>query len=60
MSVWRPIVVADLMSEYGIDTESGVLSQRSWPWMLDLIEGLLTCDSRLYRHFKPEDKPTTK
>lgn len=48
------------MSEYGIDVDSGILAQRSWPWMLDLIEGLLLADTRLYRHFAPPpDKPKT-
>src|SRR5690606_18262608 len=48
-----PLIEADLHSEYGIDADSGVLRERTWRWLQVRILGLLSCDSRLHRHFAP-------
>ncbi|MGH8881169.1 MAG: hypothetical protein ACRD0P_28095, partial [Stackebrandtia sp.] len=51
------LVECDLHSHYGIDTASGVLDERSWEWLRRRITGLLSADTRLYRHVKPPEKP---
>lgn len=46
---------------YGIDVEQpGLLRERSFRWLLTRIRGLLAADTRLARHFAPDeddDKP---
>lgn len=48
-----PLIEADLHSEYGIDADSGILRERSWRWLQVRILGLLSAETRLYRHFAP-------
>jgi hypothetical protein len=40
---------------YGVDCDSGILTDRSWRWLKARIQGLLTADTRLHRHFRPDD-----
>lgn len=40
---------------YGVDVDSGILTARSWRWLRTRIQGLLTADTRLRRHFRPDD-----
>lgn len=35
------LVEADLHERYGIDCDSGILTQRTWRWLVDRIRGLL-------------------
>lgn len=51
---------ADLQDVYGIDvSDPAIRHGRTWRWLQVRILGLLSVDSRLYRHFKPpEPKPT--
>lgn len=43
------------MSEYGVDVWApGLLKARPWPWLHDLIHGLLAADTRLARLLAPE------
>jgi hypothetical protein len=53
------LIEADLHDTYGIDVEDGILRRRTWRWLQIRILGLLSCDSRLQRHFAPppEDSP---
>ncbi|URC17937.1 tail assembly chaperone [Streptomyces phage AxeJC] len=51
------LIEADLHQVYGIDTDSGVLRERSWRWLRARITGLLSAECRVYRHFAPP--PTT-
>ncbi|MFG2963588.1 hypothetical protein ACGFZS_09890 [Streptomyces sp. NPDC048288] len=38
--------------------DSGILQRRSWRWLQARIYGLLSCESRLQRHFAPPpDQP---
>lgn len=41
---------------YGVDAESGILAARSWRWLVVRIQGLLAADTRLSRHFAPDDE----
>jgi len=50
------LIDADLHSEYGLDTGSGVLADRSWPWLKRRVIGLLTCESRIQRKLAPPEK----
>jgi len=58
--VWERhgLIAADLMSEYGVDVDSGVLDERSGPWLQRLIDGLFLLDCRLTRslHSLREEK----
>ena len=45
-------VVLDLHEVYGTDVDSGVLHQRSWPWLELRIGGLLARDTRLAHALK--------
>ena len=46
------LLVADFASEYGIRVATAGLS---WREFRSYLTGLLACDSRLRRHFAPED-----
>jgi hypothetical protein len=48
-----PLIEADLHQIYGIDTGSGIFSQRTWGWLKARILGLLTCECRLQRKLSP-------
>lgn len=48
------LIDADLHEVYGVDTATGVLSQRSAEWLRTRISGLLTRDSRLLTAVRPE------
>lgn len=50
------MVEADLHQVYGIDVRSGVLRERTWPWLRLRILGLLSTDCRTARHFTPPPK----
>lgn len=43
---WIPATL-DLHERFGVDTESGVLEQRTWWWLQDRILDLLNSPSRL-------------
>lgn len=45
----RTLIALDLHATYGIDTESGILEQRSWPWLETRITDLITQPTRLRR-----------
>jgi len=47
------LIEPDLHSEYGIDTASGILTDRSWKWLRTRVLGLLTCESRIQRKLSP-------
>jgi hypothetical protein len=54
------LIDADLHSEYGIDTGSGILDDRTWSWFRIRVLNLLTCESRIQRKLAPpEKKPKT-
>ncbi|TDD88377.1 hypothetical protein E1298_15185 [Actinomadura rubrisoli] len=56
--VWEQwgLIEADLHSEYGIDVEEpGLLKARTFRWLVARIRGLLSADTRLARHFAPDD-----
>jgi hypothetical protein len=57
-----PLIEADLHDTYGIDVEDGILRRRTWRWLQVRIFGLLSAETRLYRHFAPppEDSPIRK
>lgn len=55
-----PLIEADLHSEYGIDASSGILRDRSWRWLKVRVWGLLSAETRLYRHFAPPPENTSK
>lgn len=41
---------------YGLDLAApGLLRERSWRWFLTRLYGLLSCESRTARHFRPPD-----
>lgn len=53
------LLESDFHEFYGVDLEQ-VLRERSWRWFRTRVVGLFSCDSRLYRYFKPdEDEPVT-
>jgi hypothetical protein len=50
-----PLLVADFQSEYHINLRA-VFRTQSWDWFTDCVAGLMSCDSRLFRHFyHPEE-----
>lgn len=51
---WQ-FVLADLLSEYGVDLHDPAYAGRSWLWLRGLIDGLLTePNSRLVRSTRTE------
>ena len=42
-----PALALDLHTVYGIDTESGVLDARTWPWLEERIFDLINTPSRI-------------
>jgi hypothetical protein len=41
---------------YGVDVEEpGLLRSRTYRWLLVRVRGLLAADTRLARHFAPDD-----
>lgn len=42
-----PDLALDLHTVYGIDTESGVLDARTWPWLEERIFDLINTPSRI-------------
>jgi len=55
-----PLIEADLHSQYGIDASSGILRERTWRWLQVRILGLLSAETRLYRHFAPPPEDRKK
>lgn len=41
---------------YGVDLSSDILTARSWRWLRVRIQGLLSAETRLARHFRPDDE----
>ncbi|EOI0552173.1 hypothetical protein ACMF9N_001830, partial [Campylobacter jejuni] len=55
---WIPITL-DLHERFGVDTESGILHQRTWFWLKDRILDLLDSPSRLRAALGLPDDITT-
>lgn len=53
----RDLLISDFASEYGIRLAQ-VLDTLPWREFTALVAGLFACDSRLYRRFRVDDKPT--
>lgn len=49
------LIEADLQ-DAGIDTDSGILRERSWRWLAVRVTGLLAIESRLRRKLFPPKK----
>lgn len=52
----QDLIDADLHAEYGIDTASGILDDRTWKWFRVRVLGLLNCESRIQRKLTPPEK----
>ncbi|MFC7869626.1 hypothetical protein ACFUS2_00500 [[Kitasatospora] papulosa] len=60
MEQWL-LIEADLHQTYGIDVDQpGLLRERSWRWLRTRIAGLISTDSRLGRHFAPEERDNSR
>lgn len=50
------LAVVPMNSDFDLSAP-GLLHSRTYRWLQSRIIGLLTIDSRLYRHFKPPEPP---